>query len=202
MEYVLEWAEKVGEGLDDLPSEERRDMLQILLDRVMIDRDNNVVITLGIPTDDYHRGTGADTQSLAARILAAADTYQTKTERRPHRGALTPEAAADALQAEVHSGRLDGQAVSAVLSSAGHRTRTTRRRWPAGLSDREVEVIRLIASGLTNGEMAKHLVISAKTVGHHVQHVYDKIGVSTRAAATLFAMQHDLIGDTEPPSEE
>ena len=52
MEYVLEWAEKVGEGLDDLPSEERRDVLQILLDRVMIDRDNNVVITLGIPTDD------------------------------------------------------------------------------------------------------------------------------------------------------
>ena len=52
MEYVLEWAEKVGEGLDDLPSEERRDVLQILLDRVMVDRDNNVVITLGIPTDD------------------------------------------------------------------------------------------------------------------------------------------------------
>ncbi len=52
MEYVLEWAEKVGEGLDDLPSEERRDVLQILLDRVMIDRDNNVVITLGIPTED------------------------------------------------------------------------------------------------------------------------------------------------------
>ena len=52
MEYVLEWAEKVGEGLDDLPSEERRDVLQILLDRVMIDRDNNVVITLGIPTYD------------------------------------------------------------------------------------------------------------------------------------------------------
>ena len=52
MEYVLEWAEKVAEGLDDPPSGERRDVLQTLLDRVMIDRDNNVVITLGIPTDD------------------------------------------------------------------------------------------------------------------------------------------------------
>ena len=150
----------------------------------------------------YHRGTGADTQLLVARILAAADTYQSKIEWRPHRDAFTPKAAADALQAEVHSGRLDGQAVSAVLASAGHRTRTTRRRWPTGLSDREVEVIRWIASGMTNREIGKHLVISTKTVGHHVQHVYDKIGTSTRAAATLFAMQHDLIDDTEPPSEE
>jgi DNA-binding NarL/FixJ family response regulator len=117
------------------------------------------------------------------------------TERRPHRPAYPPEAAAELLQAEARSGRHDPDAVKAVLAAAGHEISTVRRRWPAGLSDREVEVLRLVAQGLANREMAKRLTVAEKTVGHHIQHIYNKIGVSTRAAATLFALQHDLLID-------
>ena len=88
-------------------------------------------------------------------------------------------------------GRLDAEAVRAVLEAAGHPP--ARLTWPAGLSDREVQVLRLLTRGYSNREMARLLWISPKTTGHHVQHIYAKIGVSTRAAAAMFAMEHDLI---------
>jgi len=69
----------------------------------------------------------------------------------------------------------------------------TRRAWVAGLSDREVEVLRLVARGLSNQQIAARLSISKQTAGHHIRHIYDKIDVTTRAAATLFAMQHNLV---------
>jgi HD-GYP domain-containing protein (c-di-GMP phosphodiesterase class II)/DNA-binding CsgD family transcriptional regulator len=141
----------------------------------------------------YHRGLPAAMLPLTARILAAADAYHAMTEPRPYRPALTPEAAAEEARREVRAGRLDGEAVSAVLAVAGHRVRPAPREWAAGLSEREVEVLRLVARGLSNRQMAQSLVIAEKTVGHHIQHIYDKVGVSTRAAATLFAMQHDLL---------
>ncbi len=74
-----------------------------------------------------------------------------------------------------------------------------RREGPAGLTAREVEVLQLVARGMSNREIARRLVISPKTVGSHVEHIYDKIGVSTRAAATLFAMEHGLIAWGELP---
>ena len=132
----------------------------------------------------------------AARILAVADVSSAMTEPRPHRPALAPEAAARELREEVRRGRLDGEAVDAVLRAAGHRVRR-QRTWPAGLSAREVEVLRLVARGLSNREIARRLVIAEPTVAHHVQHVYTKIGVSTRAAATLFAMRHALLEPAE-----
>lgn len=141
----------------------------------------------------YYRGGAAAQLSLAARVLAVADVYHAMTERRPHRPAHTPEEAADLLHAEARAGRLDADAVSATLAAAGHSARATRRVWPASLSDREVEVLRLVARGLSNREMALRLTVAEKTVGHHIQHIYNKIGVSTRAGATLFAMQHDLL---------
>jgi HD-GYP domain-containing protein (c-di-GMP phosphodiesterase class II)/DNA-binding CsgD family transcriptional regulator len=149
----------------------------------------------------YYRGIPATLLSLPARVLAAADVYHALTERRPHRLAYTPDAAATQLQAEVRAGRLDPSAVNAVLAAAGHRVGSVRRAWPAGLSDREVEVLRLLACGLANREMAKRLIIAEKTVGHHIQHIYTKIGVSTRAAATLFALQHDLLTDVDPTEQ-
>ncbi len=150
----------------------------------------------------YYRGVPAALLPQTARILAAADVYHAMLEPRPHRPAYPPEAAAEHLQAEARAGRLDPDAAQAVLAVAGHRPALTRRTWPAGLSEREVEVLRLVARGLANREMAQRLIISEKTVGHHIQHIYNKIGVSTRAAATLFALQHDLLTDIPSASDE
>ncbi len=141
----------------------------------------------------YHRGTTAPSLSRAARILAAADAYQAMTQERPHRKALSQVAAAKELAQEAAAGKLDSQAVETVLSSVGQSIAMTRRGWPAGLTDREVEVLRLVSRGRSNPAIARDLQITRKTVGHHVEHIYGKIGVSTRAGAALFAMQHDLI---------
>jgi DNA-binding CsgD family transcriptional regulator len=115
-------------------------------------------------------------------------------EPRPHRPALASEAAAAELRADVKAGRLDGDAVEAVLSVAGHRT-TTRRDGPAGLTAREVEVLRLVSRGMSSKEIAAALVISPKTARNHIEHIYTKIGASSRVAASLFAMQHGLLPD-------
>jgi DNA-binding NarL/FixJ family response regulator len=128
-----------------------------------------------------------------ADLLAAADTYQAMTQERPHRPAATPDAAGARLRAASARGQLDGEAARAVLAAAGHLPARRRTAWPAGLSDREVEVLRLIARGASYQGVAHQLVISPRTAAHHVQHIYDKIGVSTRAAATMYAMEHDLL---------
>ena len=112
-------------------------------------------------------------------------------EDRPHRPARDLDAAARVLTDEARAGRLDPEAVSAVIEAAGApRPRTT---WPAELTDREVEVIRLAARGLSNKEIASALVISPRTVQHHLAHVYDKTGRRTRAGTALFAMEHGLL---------
>ena len=140
----------------------------------------------------YHRGVRAGDLSPAMRLLSAADAYQAMTEPRPHRPALAPAAAAAHLRDDVRSGRQAGAAVEAVLASGGHRRRR-RGFWPDGLSRREVEVLKLVARGLPNRETARLLSISDRTVAHHIQHAYDKIGVSTRGAVVLYALQHDLV---------
>ena len=141
----------------------------------------------------YHRGcTGADLP-VAARVLAAADAYQAMTQRRPHRPALAPEDAERQLLAGARDGALDADAVSAVLAAAGHGAVVARQVLPAGLSAREVEVLGLVADGCSNAQIAQRLVISRRTAEHHVQHIYTKIGVSSRAAAALFAMEHRLL---------
>jgi HD-GYP domain-containing protein (c-di-GMP phosphodiesterase class II) len=143
----------------------------------------------------YHRSLPASLLPPVARILAAADVYQAMLEDRAHRVARPPEAAADELRREARAGRLDGDAVRAVLDAAGHRVPRARAEQIAGLSEREIEVLRLIARGHSNRQMAQLLTISERTVDHHIRHIYAKIGVSTRAAATMFAMQHHLVGD-------
>jgi HD-GYP domain-containing protein (c-di-GMP phosphodiesterase class II) len=145
----------------------------------------------------YHRGLPAAMLSPAARILAAADVYHAMTEPRPHRSPLTPDAAAIELQREARAGRLDSEVVSGVLAAAGHRVSISRRELVAGLSEREVEVLRLLARGHSMKQIAARLTISEKTVDNHIQHIYIKIGVSTRAGATLFAMEQNLITSVE-----
>jgi DNA-binding NarL/FixJ family response regulator len=81
--------------------------------------------------------------------------------------------------------------VRAVLDAAGQQASTIRRARPAGLTERQVEVLRLVAQGLSNPQIAERLVISRRTAERHVQDVYARIGVSSRAAAALFAMEHD-----------
>lgn len=140
----------------------------------------------------YPRGLTASALSPAARILAAADAYHAMIEPRPHRDALSSAEAAAHLRLEVGAGRLDGEAVDAVLAAAGHPA-TRRPERPAGLTSREVEILRLLARGLQNKQIARRLQITPKTVGNHVQHIYAKIGVSSRAAAGLFATEHGLL---------
>ena len=141
----------------------------------------------------YHRAEPGQRLSPAARVLATADAYQAMTEPRPQRPALPPDQAAAELRREARAGRLDGEAVGAVLAEAGHRVPRARRERPAGLSQREVEVLRLLARGHSNRDLAEQLSVSPETVKHHIQHIYDKIGLSTRAGATLFAMEHALL---------
>ena len=140
----------------------------------------------------YPAGLSGAAISPAGRILGAADAYQAMREPRPYRAALTADAAAVLLRSEVAGGRLDGDAVEAVLGAAGHRI-PRRRGGPAGLTAREVDVLRLLAYGYSNKKIARRLVISPKTVGNHVEHIYAKIDASTRAGASLFAVQHGLL---------
>lgn len=141
----------------------------------------------------YHRGLPAANQSLMARILSAADVYHSLTEARPHRPALAADSAAQELHKLVQAGKLYGDAVDHVLSAAGHKVRKAGKKEVAGLSKREVEVLRLLARGLTIKQMAAELVISEKTVDSHIQHIYTKVNVSTRVGATMFAMEHQLV---------
>jgi HD-GYP domain-containing protein (c-di-GMP phosphodiesterase class II) len=144
----------------------------------------------------YPRGLSAASLTLCDRLLAAADVCHAMTEPRPHRPALTADEAAKQLRAEVRSGRLDGDPVNAVLRASGQRA-PARREGPAGLTVREVEVLALLARGLANKEIARRLNLSPKTVSNHLEHVYTKVGVQSRAAATLYATQHGLVGSFE-----
>ena len=139
----------------------------------------------------YHRGSRAGDLPAGAWLLAAADCYQAMREPRAHRPALSPQAAADELCRDAQAGRLPPAAVQAVLAAAGQPRRPAAR--PAGLSERECEVLSLIARGMATKQVARQLGISPKTCDHHIQRLYRKIGLSTRAGATLFALEHGLI---------
>jgi HD-GYP domain-containing protein (c-di-GMP phosphodiesterase class II)/DNA-binding CsgD family transcriptional regulator len=138
----------------------------------------------------YHRSLPAEALSREDRILAAADVLAALTADRPHRRAYGDDDAARTLEAD---SKLDADAVACVLAAAGRRAAPPPPRWPADLTDREVEVLRLIARGRSNREVAQQLFIAPKTVGRHVENLYRKIGVSSRAAAALFAMEQRLL---------
>jgi HD-GYP domain-containing protein (c-di-GMP phosphodiesterase class II) len=148
----------------------------------------------------YHRKVGGSDLSLAARILAAAEAFQTAREERPHRRALSTEAAASKLRVEAREGRICPDAAEAVLSVAGQPSRRAPPRPLAGMTPREIEVLRLIAAGLTAKETARKLDISPKTADHHIQSIYGKIGTTTRAAAALYAVEHGVLKAGEAPA--
>ncbi|MGC4111098.1 MAG: HD domain-containing phosphohydrolase [Nocardioides sp.] len=144
----------------------------------------------------YPRGLHGDALTPSGRILAVADAYHAKLEPRPHRSALSGAEAGAWLRSEVRAGRFDGAAADAVLTAAGHAVRR-RKDWPAGLTTREVEVLRLLARGMSNRQIAERLTISRRTVDNHVDHVYSKLGVSNRARASLLAVRYGLMSVTE-----
>ncbi len=145
----------------------------------------------------YPRRLSGAAIDRGALILGAADAYQAMREPRPYRAARDPDDAARELRLEGNAGRLDAECVDAVLFVAGHRVRR-RRQGPGGLTQREIKVLRLLARGLSNKEIAKQLVIAPKTVGNHVEHIYTKIGASNCAGASLFAIQQGLLPEEAP----
>jgi putative nucleotidyltransferase with HDIG domain len=141
----------------------------------------------------YHRQLAGSAIPLPARVLAAADAFRAMTEPRRHRDAREPDDAAARLLDDARAGRLDAGAVDAVIAAAGARRRAGRPRKPGDLTEREVEVLCLIARGHSNREAARRLSIAPKTVGRHVEHIYDKLGINSRAAAALFAASNGLV---------
>ena len=141
-----------------------------------------------------HRWT-AGSLPAGARVLAVADMYQAMRETRPHRRAIAADDIATTLEQEADKGRLDRAAVRAVLETAGARVahpRATGR--PGGLSEREMDVLRLVARGLTDRQVAARLKLSPRNVGQVLGHAYEKIGVTTRAGAAMFAMKNGIVG--------
>ena len=143
----------------------------------------------------YHRGVQTAAIPRAARLLAAVEAFQSMLEERPWRQQLSRAEASARLREATRAGQLDRQAVDAVLTAAGEVAKGPRaaRTWPAGLTDREVDVLRLVARGRSNREIAHELHVSEATVHTHVINIYGKIAVKTRAGATLFAIENDLI---------
>lgn len=142
-----------------------------------------------LDSSGYYRGLPGSLLDRPARVLAAADACAELLEDRPGRKALSPDAAAIELAKEA----LDPDAVHAVLQVAGAKSAEVRRQRPAGLTKREIEVLRLLARGQSLKQIAEELVISPSTAHTHAAHVYEKAGISTRAGAALFAMEHGLL---------
>lgn len=145
----------------------------------------------------YHKRVRADQGDFGACILAATEIYVGMTTERADRAPFASQDAAAELRRLAAEGVLDPRAAQVVLTAAGHTepksTAAGRPQNPGGLSPREVDVLRLAARGLTTQEIADRLFISPKTADHHIQHIYNKIAVSTRAAAALWAMQNAVV---------
>jgi putative nucleotidyltransferase with HDIG domain len=191
------------------PAEEERARLHVYLGERMLASSTALAPLARIAVQHHERldGSGYPRQLTGAditptgRLLAAADRYQTLIEPRPYNQKMDAQQAADDVLAEVRNGRLDADATAAVLAAAGHRP-AKRREWPAGLTTREVEILRLVARGQTNRQIAASLTISPKTAGTHVEHIYTKLGVTNRALASLFAAKHGLMTDGTSDLEE
>jgi HD-GYP domain-containing protein (c-di-GMP phosphodiesterase class II) len=144
----------------------------------------------------YPRGLSGNAISLSGRVLGAADAYQSMREPRPYREPMTAEEAAAELRADAAAGRRAGEVVESVLAAAGHRGMRQPER-PAGLTLREVDVLRLVARGMSSRQIADRLVISPKTARNHIEHIYTKIDASSRVTASLFAVRQGLLPDLD-----
>lgn len=144
----------------------------------------------------FDRGLPGAAIPMTGRVLAAACAYRELIEDRAHRPAVTGAEAAQVMRRKVRAGKFDADVVEAVLAAAGN-SRRRRPTGPAGLTPREVEVLRLIARGASTNDVARDLVISKKTAGNHIERIYTKTGASTRSTATLFALRNGLLDDLQ-----
>lgn len=141
----------------------------------------------------YHRSALAAQIPMPARLLAVADVFQSLTSERPHRRRYSPGRAVDELRTMARARQLDPDAVEAVVSVTGGSRTSRSHGGRAGLTERQVQVLQLVAEGLSNRAIAERLTISTRTAEHHVQDLYARIGVSSRAAAAMHAMEHGLL---------
>jgi HD-GYP domain-containing protein (c-di-GMP phosphodiesterase class II) len=141
----------------------------------------------------YHRQSTADQLTVEARLLAAADVLVALTSRRPHRNSFDLETAATLMREAASIRHLDKAAVEFAIAAVGGKAENPESFNPDGLTDREIEVLKLLSRGSTNRQVARQLFISVKTVGRHVENIYAKIGVSTRAGTAIYAMENRLI---------
>jgi HD-GYP domain-containing protein (c-di-GMP phosphodiesterase class II) len=143
----------------------------------------------------YYRNLSGEQIPVGARIIAAADAFDELTHETPDHPALEPERALAQLEDEADRGLWSG-AIRALAEELGASAPAPTRRQapqPAGLTEREVEILRMLARGKSRRQIADELVLSQHTVRHHLEHIYNKVGVGTRVAAALFAVEHDLI---------
>jgi HD-GYP domain-containing protein (c-di-GMP phosphodiesterase class II) len=142
----------------------------------------------------YYRGLSGDELPVSACILALADDFQERLQASRSRLNLDPQDVLRAMQPDAGT-LFSPECFAALAQELGVPAPKpqVRDQWPAGLTDREVEVLQQVAKGNTNRQIAQELVISERTVAHHLEHIYDKIGISSRAASVFFAMEHELI---------
>ncbi len=141
----------------------------------------------------FPRGVAASELTAQDRLLAAAVAYQQLREQRSERAAIEADDAASELRRQARAGQFDAESVEAVLAAAGHRS-SRRASSSGGLTGREVEVLRLVAQGRSNREIAAELFIAEKTARNHVERIYAKLGVNNRTQATLAAIDRGLAG--------
>lgn len=138
----------------------------------------------------YHRGV-RPTDPLGG-ILATADVYDALVSERPWRAALRSDEAVAEIQRMCADGLLSPDSAAATLRAVAGDD-SIDPTYPAGLTSREVEVVRLLVTGMPTKTIASRLSISPKTADKHIQNIYDKTGVRGRAPIALFAVDHGLM---------
>ncbi|MGH2721057.1 MAG: LuxR C-terminal-related transcriptional regulator [Actinomycetota bacterium] len=171
------------------------------LDGIALDRGIPLIDATAASARAVLQSAAAETEGALASARQAVARWQEL--KLPYEEALARVVLAEACRqgGDEEGARMELEVAHAAFERLGARTEAARTAGllhppttlPAGLSAREVEVLRLVARGLTNREVAAALSLSGHTVGRHLQNIFAKLGVATRSAATAFAFEHRLL---------